>query len=49
MGAQTLTQQSVGSAILQPNEVLTTTPGGKTEILLTLALFCASAATARYE
>lgn len=39
MGAQTLSQQSVGSAILQPNEVLTTTPGGKAEILLTPGVF----------
>src|ERR1700751_3165003 len=39
MGAQTLSQRSVGSAILQPNEVLTTTPGGKAEILLTPGAF----------
>ncbi len=39
MGTQTLSQQSVGSAILQPNEALTTTPGGKAEILLTPGVF----------
>ena len=39
IGAESLSPQSVGSAILQPNQVLNTTPGGKAEILLTPGVF----------
>ena len=39
IGAESLSPQSVGSALLQPNQVLTTTPGGKAEILLTPGAF----------
>jgi len=39
MGTQSLTQKSVGSSILEPNETLTTAPAGKAEILLTPGVF----------
>ena len=39
IGTQALSPQSVGAAILQPNQVLSTTPGGKAEILLTPGAF----------
>jgi len=39
IGAESLSPQSVGSALLRPNQVLTTTPGGKAEILLTPGAF----------
>ena len=39
IGAESLSPRSVGSATLQPNEVLTTAAGGKAEILLTPGAF----------
>jgi FecR protein len=39
IGPQSVTSQSVGATVLQPNQVLTTGAGGKTEILLTPGVY----------
>jgi len=39
IGAESLSSQSVGSVILQPNQVLNTTPDGKAEVLLTPGVY----------
>jgi len=42
IGAELLSPKSVGSATLQPSQVLTTTADGKAEILLTPGAFFAA-------